>query len=291
VRFGGGEVEGGHPGAGASRTSPRALYTNGADRARPGTPPTSFETGLAEVVRTIAAAAARGARLVCFPECVLKGMRGTGFPVETLGAREHDLALEQVRNAAAARRVHVILPTERPAGTAWQNGAYVISADGPIQGYQTKNQLPAPEEAFFEPGTARRLFHLDGVPIGVVICHEGWRYPETVRWAAVRGAKIVFHPNFCGAPGEPDATAPHWGESYYEKAMACRAGENHVWFASVNFALPVQECATSIVSPEGCCVVAGPLHHAALVLANVDPAEATGFLARRLAPERYRSQI
>jgi len=250
--------------------------------------PTSFETGLAEVVRTIAAAAARGARLVCFPECVLKGMRGTGFPVEPLSEREHDVALEQVRNVAAVHRVHVILPTERPWGRAWQNGAYVVSADGAIQGYQTKNQLPPEEETFFEPGTDRRVFHLDGLPIGVVICHEGWRYPETVRWAAVRGAKVVFHPSFCGAPGAPDAAALPWGESFYEKAMACRAGENHVWFASVNFALPVQDCASSVVSPEGRCVMASPLHQAALVLAEVDPVAATGFLARRLAPERYR---
>ena len=252
--------------------------------------PKSFDSGLAEVVRTIVAAAARGARLVCFPECALKGMRGTGFPVEALCEREHDLALEQVLNAAAAHGVHVILPTERPWGGAWQNGAYVVSADGVIQGYQTKNQLPPEEETFFEPGTERGLFHLDGLPIGVVICHEGWRYPETVRWAAVRGAKIVFHASFCGAPGPeaPDAAAPTWGESFHEKAMACRAGENHVWFASVNFALPVQECASSVVSPEGRCVVAGPLHRAALVLADIDPAAATGFLALRFAPERYR---
>ena len=26
---------------------------------------------------------------------------------------------------------------------------------------------------------------------GVAICHEGWRYPETVRWAARRGAHVV----------------------------------------------------------------------------------------------------
>jgi len=28
-----------------------------------------------------------------------------------------------------------------------------------------------------------------------VICHEGWRYPETVRWAVRRGAQVVFHPH------------------------------------------------------------------------------------------------
>ena len=34
---------------------------------------------------------------------------------------------------------------------------------------------------------------------GVAICHEGWRYPETVRWAASRGARIVFHPQHTGS--------------------------------------------------------------------------------------------
>jgi predicted amidohydrolase len=65
-------------------------------------------------------------------------------------------------------------------------------------------------------------------------------------------------------------------------------GENNVWFASVNFALPVQDSATSVVSPDGECVAAGPLHLEALVVADVDPAAATGYLARRFAPERYR---
>ncbi len=34
---------------------------------------------------------------------------------------------------------------------------------------------------------------------GVTICHEGWRYRETVRWAAVRGANIVFHLQHTGS--------------------------------------------------------------------------------------------
>ena len=34
---------------------------------------------------------------------------------------------------------------------------------------------------------------------GIAICHEAFRYPETVRWAAVRGAKIVFHPHCTGS--------------------------------------------------------------------------------------------
>ena len=246
--------------------------------------PRSFEEGLAAVLDGVASAAAAGARVVCFPECCLKGMRGTDFPVEALTEAEHDVGLARVRQAAAERRIHVVLPTERPAGGAWQNGAYVIDDDGAVQGYQSKNQLPLEEEPFFAPGTTRRIFHIGGVPVGLVICHEGWRYPETVRWAAVRGAKVVFHPHFCGGPaGSPPPPA----DSFFEHAKACRAGENHVWFASVNFALPVQECASSVVAPDGRTLAASPPHERALLVVDIDPDVATAFLAGRLAPERY----
>jgi ribosomal-protein-alanine N-acetyltransferase len=250
--------------------------------------PTTFDGGLAEVLAGIAAAAARGARVVCFPECALAGMRGTDFPVVAPTAEQHDGALERARAAAAAHRVAVILPTERPHGAAWQNGAWVIAADGGLLGYQSKNQLPPEEEPFFVPGASRRIFELEGVKVGVVICHEGWRYPETVRWAAARGAALVFHPSFCGAAAPADeGPEPPWGATYYERVMACRAGENHVWFASVNHALPRQECRSTVVAPDGEPAAIAPRNAAALLVADIDPAAATGWLARRLAPERY----
>jgi predicted amidohydrolase len=129
-----------------------------------------------------------------------------------------------------------------------------------VLGYQTKNQLPPEEEPYFAPGSVRRLFSVRGVQFGIAICHEGWRYPETVRWAAARGAKIVFHPNYLGGatPGEhPDS----WGMTaapYYEKAMVARAGENSVYFASVNYALPQQDAATSLIGPAGDCLAHTP---------------------------------
>lgn len=43
-------------------------------------------------------------------------------------------------------------------------------------------------------GTERRLFRVGPLVFGISICHEGWRYPETVRWAARGGAHVVFHP-------------------------------------------------------------------------------------------------
>jgi len=250
--------------------------------------PASFDSGLAAVLKGIAAAADAGAHLVCFPECCLKGMRGTDFVVEAITPEEHDAALAAVKAQAAARGIHVLLPTERPHDGVWHNGAYVIDPDGSVQGYQTKNQVPLEEEPFFAPGATRRLFRIDEAVAGVVICHEGWRYPETVRWAARRGANLVLHPHFGGGPGKAArGPAPAWGTSFYEKAMACRAAENHVWFASTNFALPVPESAPSMVSPEGVWGAGAPRRRETLLVADVDPAAATGYLARRFAPERY----
>jgi len=55
---------------------------------------------------------------------------------------------------------------------------------------------------------------------GIAICHEGWRYPETVRWAARRGAQIVFHPKFHEA--EPGGYVPSVfadpANTFHEKA-------------------------------------------------------------------------
>lgn len=87
---------------------------------------------------------------------------------------------------------------ERITAAGRQIVACVIDARGQMQGCQTKNQLDPTEEPFYVPGDTRRLFEINGIKFGVVNCHEGWRSPETVRWAAARGARIVFHPQHTG---------------------------------------------------------------------------------------------
>jgi predicted amidohydrolase len=74
--------------------------------------------------------------------------------------------------------------------------ALVINRDGTIAGFQDKVQLDPSEEGTYSPGSGRRVFQTGPLTFGVAICHEGWRYPETVRWAARHGAHIVFHPAF-----------------------------------------------------------------------------------------------
>ena len=174
-----------------------------------------------------------------------------------------------------------------PAG--WQIVACVIDARGQIQGYQTKNQLAPSEDQFYVPGNTRRLFEINGIKFGVAICHEGWRYPETVRWAALRGAKIVFHPHHTGSDRE-GTRLTQWGAAgapYYEKAMMLRSMENTIYFASVNYALGFQESATSLITPSGQCQAYLPYGQEGVLVQHVNVEEATGLLAQRYAPERY----
>lgn len=253
-------------------------------------PAASREVGLATVGRYLAEAAARGAAVVCFPETFLPGYRGPVFPAPPppidQAAQERTLAGIQ----ALARRhgVAAIVGMEWSGPAGLLNVAVVVDRDGTVLGQQTKNQIAPEEDPYYVPGERRQLFAIDGVPFGVAICHEGWRYPETVRWAARRGAPVVFHPHVTGGDGK-GVVPRYWGDpegAYYEKAMLLRALENGVYFASANYALADQETATCVVAPDGRLVAQTPYGDDSLLVADLDLAAATGRYARRYAPER-----
>jgi hypothetical protein len=110
-----------------------------------------------------------------------------------------------------------------------------------------------------------------------------------VRWAAVRGAKIVFHPQLTGS-NQDGVRLTQWGAAdgpYYEKAMMMRSRENTIYFASVNYALRFQESATSLIAPSGLCQAYLPYGQEGVLVQAIDVEEATGLLAARYAPERY----
>jgi predicted amidohydrolase len=120
----------------------------------------------------------------------------------------------------------------------------------------------------------------------VAICHEGWRYPETVRWAARRGAQVVFHPHFHEA--EPGAYRPttfaEAANTFHEKAVLGRAAENTVYFASVNYASPGSPTTSAVARPDGTLQCYQPYGVEGLLLADVDLDAATGLLASRYKP-------
>ncbi|HWC03816.1 MAG TPA: carbon-nitrogen hydrolase family protein [Methylomirabilota bacterium] len=251
----------------------------------------SVEERLRTVDLFLEEAGARGAAIVCFPETYIPGLRGQGFPVPPHDQRRQQAALEQIRAAAERHRVAAVVGMEWESDAGLHNVAFVVSRDGAIEGCQAKNQIPPEEEPFYVPDGRRRLFEVDGVPFGITICHEGWRYPEGVRWAAIRGARLVFHPQLTGS----DRTGPtidRWGDPsspYYEKAMVARSVENTIYFASVNYAMRYQDSATSLLGPDGDCLAHVPYGREELLVHDIDLSRATGFCARRFNPAFYPS--
>ena len=251
---------------------------------------TSIENGLARIERLLSEASAQGAEIVCFPEAYLPGLRGQDFEVLPFDRAQRERVLEAVSQLARTYRVATILGMERVTEAGRQIAACVIDARGQIQGYQTKNQLDPSEDPFYVPGTSRQLFEINGTRFGIAICHEGWRYPETVRWAAVRGAKIVFHPQLTGSD-RTGVRLSRWGATdapYYEKAMMMRSIENAIYFASVNYGVRFQESATSLIAPSGQLQAYLPYGQEGVLVQAIKVEDATGLLAQRFAPERYR---
>jgi len=250
---------------------------------------TTLDDGLDKIKRLLSEASTQGAQIVCFPEAYLPGLRGQDFEVLPFDETQQQRVLQAVAEWSKMFGVATILGMERLTPVGRQIAAFVIDARGQFQGYQTKNQLDPSEDRFYVPGNSRRLFEVNGTKFGIAICHEGWRYPETVRWAAVRGAKIVFHPQHTGNEKQ-GVRLTQWGAAagpYYEKAMMMRSRENTIYFASVNYALCFQESATSLIAPSGECQAYLPYGQEGVLVQPIKVEEATGLLAARYAPERY----
>jgi len=249
----------------------------------------TLDEGLDKIKWLLSEASAQGAEIVCFPEAYLPGLRGQDFEVLPFDQTQQEQVLQAGARWARTYAVAIILGMERVTEVGRQIAAFVIDARGQMQGYQTKNQLAPAEDQFYVPGNTRQLFDINGIKFGVAICHEGWRYPETVRWAAVRGAKIVFHPHHTGSD-RTGIRLTQWGSAsapYYEKAMLLRSMENTIYFASVNYALRFQESATCLITPSGQCQAYLPYGQEGVLVQAINIEEATGLLATRYAPERY----
>lgn len=233
--------------------------------------------------RAVADAAAGLADIVCFPECFVPGYRSPGRHVPPPDQAFLDRAWSRVAAAAGRAGVAVVLGTERVVDGALLASAIVIDRQGAILGFQDKVQIDQSEEPVYTAGSGRRVFQVGELVFGVAICHEGWRYPETVRWAARHGAHIVFHPHFHEA--EPGSYRPTTfadpANSFHEKALLCRAAENTCYVASANFASVGSPTTSAVIRPDGTLLCYQPYGVEGLLLADIDIGEATRLLAMR----------
>jgi predicted amidohydrolase len=245
--------------------------------------PATPDASVAPAVDAIREASAARAEVLCFPESYVPGYRAQGRAVAPPDAVFLDRAWAAVTAAAGAHDIAVVLGTERVVDGSLRISTLVVNRDGTIAGWQDKAQLDPSEEPTFAPGHERHVFRAGALTFGLAICHEGWRYPETVRWAARRGAQVVFLPHFHEAEAgsyRPTAFADP-ANTFHEKAILCRAAENTCWVAAVNYASVGSPTTSAVVRPDGTLLAFQPYGQAGLLMADLDLSLATGLLASR----------
>lgn len=237
----------------------------------------------------IAEAAKAGAGLIVFPECFVPGYRSTAKPGPAPDPHFLERAWSALAAACAKASLVAVVGTERIVEGGLRITALVINADGTLAGFQDKVQLDPSEGDIYVRGAGRHVFNAGPLTFGIAICHEGWRYPETVRWAVRRGAKLVLHPHFHDA--EPGGYVPSTfadpANTFHEKAMLCRAAENTCYVATVNVASPGCPTTSAVVRPDGTLLAHQPYGKHGLLVVDIDLESATGLLASRLRSEEY----
>jgi predicted amidohydrolase len=249
--------------------------------------PTTPEESVWLATQAIADAGIEGVDILCFPECFVPGYRLTGRSIPPPDQAFLERAWKDIAAAAARANVAVVLGTERVVDDGLRISALVINRDGTMAGFQDKVQLdPSEEEATYIPGSTRQVFHAGPLAFGVAICHEGWRYPETVRWAARNGAQLIFHPHIHEAEpgGYRPSTFADPANTFHEKAILCRAAENTCYIASVNCASTGSPTTSAIARPDGTLMSYQPYGKPGLLVADIDLTPATRLLATRCKP-------
>lgn len=236
----------------------------------------NFDDNVATIFRFLDEAAAAGVQILCFPETQVVGYRvditPTDAPVEP-----GRLAAVNERVAARCRELGMacILGTETPLesdprGGRPYNSAVIISPAGEILATHHKTKLTPLDAIAYSPGSTFEVVELFGVQVGVVICFEGFRFPETTAACVGQGAQLVFHP-------QNNTTRPNdWKIPVHHAMITTRAAENTIWFASCNICEERhQNCRSMVIAPDGQVQAQAELRREELLVADIDIDRAT----------------
>jgi ribosomal-protein-alanine N-acetyltransferase len=236
-----------------------------------------FDTNARTINRDLDAAARHGVQVLCFPETQTVGYRvDIATPEMPVPAARLDELHQGVARRCGQLGMACILGTETPAGPGRKpyNSALVIAETGQVLGTHHKTRLTPLDAVAYSPGKSIETFQLFGVTVGVVICFEGFRFPETTRECVRQGAQIIFHP-------QNNTTRPNdWKIPIHHAMITTRAAENTIWFASCNACLDHQNCRSLVIAPDGRVHAQSELKREEFVIAEVDMDRATRAMFR-----------
>jgi len=122
--------------------------------------------------------------------------------------------------AARKERRHYIAGFPERSRGRFYNSALLVGPGG-VKAVYRKLHLFEREQEWFSPGNLPLAVHRVGpARLGILICFD-WRFPETARALALKGADLIAHPSNLVFPNAQDA-------------MRTRAIENRIYVATAN---------------------------------------------------------
>lgn len=149
-------------------------------------------------VEMVRESAAKGAKIVCFPE-----MFNTGYNFQLIGDGFHNCGetidghtITRLQKVAKECACYVIAPItlEKKVKGVFYNAAVVIDDEGVVLGDYSKHHLWAAERYYFHAGEDIPVFDTKYGKIGVMICYDAG-FPETSRILTLKGAELIFMPS------------------------------------------------------------------------------------------------
>lgn len=232
---------------------------------------------LSFIARTVAAARARGAQLVVFPECALGGYLREPMPDESAPELPQPLEPDgpEIAELIAIAGDVVICAgySEAVAGGRPFNSAVCVSGDG-VLGHHRKVHLPPGERFAYAAGESFAAFDTPAGRIGMLICYDKL-FPEGARALALDGADIVASLSAWPVCRQRPALriAQDRQTRHFNLTDAARAVENQVVWVSSNLTGSVGPLRflgnAKVVDPDGV-VLAQTGSRPGLAIASID---------------------
>lgn len=245
-------------------------------------------------IAALTAAAAAGAKVVCFPELAFEP-----FYPQCRAEPGYKQLAEPVpgpttdRFAAIAKQLGVVVVLnlfERDDDRCYDTSP-VIDADGTLLGRTRMIHITDypgfHEQDYYTPGNNRTLVYSTHFGrIGIAICYDR-HFPEYMRALALAGADLVFVPQA--------GTVNEWPEGLFEAELRVAAFQNGYFVGLCNRVGPdgsLQFAGESFVcSPAGTVIVRAPQGIDHLLIADVDLTATEQSHARRLFLQHRRPEL
>lgn len=201
----------------------------------------SRQQNLERALDGIAAAASRGAQVVCLQELFTSLYPAQAEAHDRFAEAESIPGPTSAALAKQARRWEVVVVAslfERRAAGVYHNTAIVLDADGSLAGRYRKMHIPDDpgyyEKFYFTPGDlgfasiATRYGR-----VGVCICWDQW-FPEAARLTALRGAELLLYPTAIAWLAEERETVGPSQLRAWETMLRSHAIANGLFVAASN---------------------------------------------------------